>query len=81
MCYTGYSVPVANLTLVVDDDILRAARVRAAAENTSVNAVVRNAIAEYAGGAPFGSPQRARVLKKLFALKASGVEQGAADER
>ena len=38
---------MANLTLAVDDDLLRRARVRAAKEDTSVNAVVRELLAAY----------------------------------
>ena len=37
------------LTIVVDDDILERARIRAIEENTSVNAVVRAYLATYAG--------------------------------
>ena len=37
------------LTIVVDDDILERARIRAIEENTSVNAVVRTYLATYAG--------------------------------
>ena len=39
---------MANLTLSVDDDLLRAARVRAVNEGTSVNEVCRKAIEAYA---------------------------------
>ena len=38
-----------NVTIVVDDDVLKRARVRAIRENTSVNAVVRAYLAAYAG--------------------------------
>lgn len=44
-CYTD---PVANLTIAVDDDVLRRARVRAAEQDTSVNAVLRDELARYA---------------------------------
>jgi plasmid stability protein len=44
-CYTE---PVANLTLVIDDDLLQRARMRALAQGTSVNAVVREMLANYA---------------------------------
>lgn len=40
--------PVANLTLVIDEDLLRRARIRALEEGTSVNAVVRAHLAAYA---------------------------------
>lgn len=45
-CYTD---PVANLTLAIDEDLLRRARIRAIEEGTSVNAVVRDFLAAYAG--------------------------------
>ena len=40
---------MANLTLTIDADILRRARVRAIQQNTSVNAVVRGFLESYAG--------------------------------
>jgi plasmid stability protein len=40
---------MANLTIVVDDDILRRARVRATERGTSVNAVLAEHLAQYAG--------------------------------
>lgn len=39
---------MANLTLSIDDELLRAARVRAVTEGTSVNEVCRKAIEAYA---------------------------------
>lgn len=39
---------MANLTLVIDDDLLQRARMRALAQGTSVNAVVREMLATYA---------------------------------
>lgn len=38
-----------NLTIVVDDDILKRARIRAIQEDTSVNAVLRAYLTAYAG--------------------------------
>jgi hypothetical protein len=43
---------VANLTLTIDKDVLRRARVRAINEGTSVNAVVREHLERYAGESP-----------------------------
>jgi len=40
---------VANLTITVDDDLLRAARVRAVEQGTSVNAVLRQELIRFAG--------------------------------
>lgn len=39
---------MANLTLVIDDDVLKRARIRALEDGTSVNAVVRDQLARYA---------------------------------
>ncbi|HEX3612121.1 MAG TPA: hypothetical protein VHU88_10580 [Sporichthyaceae bacterium] len=41
---------MANLTIAVDDDVLRRARVRAADQGTSVNAVLRDELIRYAAG-------------------------------
>ena len=40
---------MANLTLSIDDSILRRARIRALEQGTSVNAVVRSFLESYAG--------------------------------
>lgn len=39
---------MANLTLAIDDEVLKRARIRALEEDTSVNAVVREFLEEYA---------------------------------
>lgn len=50
LCSTDYVVKsMANLTLVVDDDLLLRARKRALDQGTSVNAVVRGYLEQYAG--------------------------------
>jgi hypothetical protein len=55
MCYadcvfkTGQRM--SNLTLVIDDDLLRAARIKALQEGTSVNEICREAIARFAAPA------------------------------
>ena len=41
---------MANLTLTIDEDLLRRARIRALQGGTSVNAVVREFLEGYAGG-------------------------------
>ena len=46
LCYTD---PVANLTLAIDDETLKKARIRALEQGTSVNAVVRDYLEVYAG--------------------------------
>lgn len=40
---------MANLTLSIDDDLLHRARVRAVEQHTTVNAVVREYLEEFAG--------------------------------
>lgn len=40
---------MANLTLSIDDDVLRRARIRALEQGTSVNALVRRYLEGYAG--------------------------------
>lgn len=40
---------MANLTLTIDDELLRAARIRALEQGTSVNALVRDYLSSYAG--------------------------------
>ena len=46
-CYTE---PVANLTITVDEEVLRRARIRALELNTSVNAVLRQYLDEFIAG-------------------------------
>lgn len=43
---------MANLTITINDDLLRRARVRAAEQDTSVNAVLREELTRYAGEDP-----------------------------
>lgn len=45
-CYTGR---VANLTIAVDDDVLRRARIRALEAGTSVNALLRTYLESFVG--------------------------------
>jgi plasmid stability protein len=40
---------VGNLTLSIDDDVLRRARIRALESGTSVNAIVRDYLSDFAG--------------------------------
>ena len=56
-----------NLTVVIDEDTLKRARIRAIQENTSVNAVVREFLAAYAGR----NRQRAEACERLLALSQS----------
>ena len=59
LCYTG---SMANLTLTIDDEVLKQARLRAIEQGTSVNAIVRAHLESFAGvdGAARG---RQRVLE------------------
>ncbi|MDQ3460625.1 MAG: DUF6364 family protein [Deinococcota bacterium] len=40
---------MANLTITIEDDLLKRARIRAVEQNTSVNAVLRDYLEQYAG--------------------------------
>jgi plasmid stability protein len=40
---------VANLTISIDDELLKRARVRAAEQDTSVNAILRDELKRFAG--------------------------------
>jgi plasmid stability protein len=63
---------MANLTLSIDDDVLRRARIRALEQNTSVNAVVREFLASYAG-----TEDRERARREILKLaKASNASSG-----
>lgn len=42
---------MANLTITIDDDLLKRARIRALEHGTSVNAIVREQLERYAGSA------------------------------
>ena len=56
---------MANLTLSIDDETLRAARIRALEQGTSVNAVVREYLASYA------QPGSAREAVRAFLERAA----------
>ena len=53
---------MANLTIVVDDEILKRARLRATEQGTSVNAVVRDYLEQYAGSRAAQEQALARLL-------------------
>jgi len=53
---------MANLTIVVDDTVLRRARVKAAQLGTSVNSVLREQHASWLGGAD----KRSRAVESLI---------------
>lgn len=55
---------MANLTLSIDEEILRRARMRALSRGTSVNAVLREFLEAYAGG----TDERQRAVAEVLAL-------------
>jgi plasmid stability protein len=72
-CYTE---PVANLTLSIDDALLRRARIRALEQGTSVNAVVRDLLAAYADDRAVAG--RRRVVAIARSAGAGGAGRGRA---
>ena len=68
---------MSNLTLVIEDDLLRAARIKAVQEGTSVNEICRQAIARYAAPAVEADDfieQLQAIAKKM--RNAPGVRSG-----
>lgn len=57
---------MANLTITIDETILRLARVRAVTMGTSVNAILREYLVSFAGG---GQPQ-ASAANRVLAIAA-----------
>jgi hypothetical protein len=53
---------MANVTLAIDDDLLRAARVKAVQQGTSVNEICRQAIARFAAPADDGGAFMAQLI-------------------
>ncbi len=76
MCYTDQ---VANLTLSIDDDMLRRARERAAANGTSVNQLVRDYLERLAG--PSDSAARTRILALADSAHSSSGPDGRSWDR
>jgi plasmid stability protein len=62
---------MANLTITIDDALLRSARMRALEQGTSVNALLREYLEAYAGSA--GLQERA--LEDLLALSAAATSR------
>lgn len=63
---------VANLTLMIEDQLLKRARMRALEDGTSVNAVVREFLGRYVGEQPGAAGLRDFVA----AARASGAGSG-----
>lgn len=53
-----------NLTITVDSDVLKRARIRAITEDTSVNAVLREFLASYAAA----TDRRREAVQRLLAM-------------
>ena len=58
-----------NLTVAVDDEVLKRARMRAILEDTSIDAVVREFLESYAGGAA----RRRRAIEHLLSLSKTAM--------
>jgi len=71
---------MANLTLAIDDDLLRAARIKAVQEGTSVNEICREAIARYAQPAQRDGADFLAQLRALAARNRLPRVPGAAAE-
>ena len=70
---------MANLTLAIDEDLLRRARVRAAGQGTSVNAVVRDLLGGYAAIDRTTSARRRLVALSVSSSSGSGEPTVEAD--
>ena len=68
-----------NLTLAIDEDLLRRARVRAADQGTAVNAVVRERLAGYAAIDRTTSARRRLVALSVSSSSGSGETPTEAD--
>ena len=67
---------MANLTVVIDDDVLLRARKRALDEGTSVNAVVRDQLEMYAGADDEEAAAAMRRFLAAAALSTAGSGPG-----
>ncbi|TDE02437.1 hypothetical protein [Jiangella asiatica] len=65
-----------NLTLKIDDDLLRLARIRALERGTSVNAVIRQRLEEFVGDDP-----RAESLRRFVDLASTSHSGSGEDGR
>ena len=63
-----------NLTITVEDEVLKCARIRAVEENTSVNAVLRDYLSVYSG---LNSRERQGVERLLHLSKTCQSGRGA----
>ncbi len=58
---------MANLTIAIDDEVLKRARLRATEQGTSVNAVIRDYLEQYAGS----RSAQEQALEKLLSLSSA----------
>ena len=72
----AYCETMKNITVSVDEDTYRMARTRAASEDTSVSAVVRSFLADYAAAA---ESERERLKRLEYAARAQITAFSAAD--
>ena len=61
---------MANLTIAIEDDVLKKARLRAVEQSTSVNAVVREFLREYTGTATRQATAAKQVIELAHESKA-----------
>lgn len=72
---------MAKLTLTVDDEILRRARVRAAGQGASVNSLLRDFLAAFAAAGPAWEQATDAILRQSAQSKSSrGGRQWTRDE-
>lgn len=60
---------MANVTITLDDDLLRKARVRAAEQGTSVNAVIRDQLEHWVGAGRVQARAIASLIRKSEAAR------------
>ena len=67
---------MANLTITVDPETLKRARIKALEEGTSVNALLREYLDSYAGGADDRERQMRAMAHALEVARRAGVRSG-----
>lgn len=70
---------MSNLTITIDDDLLRTARIKAVQEGTSVNEICRQAIAAFARRGDAEAVARAHARAQAFLDHALSVKLGPGD--
>lgn len=65
---------MANLTITVDDEVLKQARIRALRQGTSVNALLREYLISYAGDAPADKAMKELIEMARKSSSGSGKE-------